>query len=1017
MCLFLSLFFRGWTQIKPSEIESENSYYYYYLTRANGLPSDRVKAVLQDFRGFVWIATSNGLARYDGLNIEVFQHKANDTNTIVDNLLYSLYESKDSLLWIGGIDGLSIYNPFIGAFTNYSYYASDNKKFPAKGVICFFEDNDGSMWLGTENGLVHMLFHPLRIECFPLKENNDPSNHTWSFKHIDVILADPRDDSKLLLGTLGGLIQFDKKSKSISRDYSKGYLGNYDIISALLLYNRYLWTCGWGTGLNCFDLESETWKEYPFNNKKPLDILGITPKSPDELWLATTDMGLGVFNMKKETFSFHPKDVLNPNSLLSNITLSIKYINKTGIWIPSDDGINILNSDFRSFKKISFPFNVAGISTFYRDSLNDNFYVGASEGNGIYQWKENDNTWKTILPDIHFDKNTFSVHKIYMDSKHKIWVSTSQNLFFLNEKNNGLELYKTEEGKPIPSAENWMSGLFEDSRGFLWVGTRDEGVWKLDPDRKNVTHYINSENNNESLINGCYFSAIKEDCYGNIWIGSNAGISIYSPVRNAFYNDLMNILVKWGVTKHWVNGIEKGKDGNMWLSVDGEGLVKIDISNPASLRIRLFNTMNGLNDLAMGRLAQDPLGDFWLVNYGLIHLNPNNESVHIINQFNGLHEKINVYEPLYIDYLGNIYIGGNNAFEIKNIHDINFNSRPVSIVMDYLEVNGKRQGIGYSPVSDVLFNLKSDENNLLFKFSVICFENSDRLTIRYKLEGFDEEWILAGDRREARYTNLPPGDYRFVVQISNSGKGLQKESAIGLNIPLVFYRTWWFILIVVVCVALIVFAILRNRINHLLKVERIRNRIARDLHDDIGSTLSSISIMSDLLSQAHVDADSEKKIGIIGNTADQMLEKMDDIIWTVNPSNDTFSNLELRIREFAIPLLELKDIHFEIHFDKNLSGQTLQMEKRRDLYLIAKEAINNLVKYSKCKSCQILFFSDNSGFCMKITDDGEGFDTEIITNRNGLRNMQQRAKNIDANIQITSSKGKGTQILLCLKTI
>lgn len=197
----------------------------------------------------------------------------------------------------------------------------------------------------------------------------------------------------------------------------------------------------------------------------------------------------------------------------------------------------------------------------------------------------------------------------------------------------------------------------------------------------------------------------------------------------------------------------------------------------------------------------------------------------------------------------------------------------------------------------------------------------------------------------------------------------------------------------------------------------MRTRIANDLHDDIGSTLSSISILSEILSK-HLDhPNSAEMINKIGNNAHSMLESMDDIIWAVNPANDKFQNLGLRIREYAIPLFESRNISFHIQFPDSLATMHLSMELRRNIYLIAKEAVNNLVKYSQSETAIIEVFEHNSMLTLNILDNGVGFDSALPSSRNGLRNMHYRAGQINAELQIESSSGNGTKIQLRVRVI
>ena len=210
---------------------------------------------------------------------------------------------------------------------------------------------------------------------------------------------------------------------------------------------------------------------------------------------------------------------------------------------------------------------------------------------------------------------------------------------------------------------------------------------------------------------------------------------------------------------------------------------------------------------------------------------------------------------------------------------------------------------------------------------------------------------------------------------------------------------------------------LRNRLlerNRSLQRElEIRSQIASDLHDDMGSSLSSIHIFSELLRKS--GSNSHDLLSKIEANAKDTLEALDDIIWLVKPSNDKFSNLSMHISEFSIPLFESKNIAFEIDFPDAISEIPLPMETRRNIFLIIKESVNNLIKYSECSKASIRAFRDQGDLCFVVKDNGKGFDPLKLTNRNGIKNLKARANQIHADIQINSAPGQGTEIILVVK--
>lgn len=316
--------------------------------------------------------------------------------------------------------------------------------------------------------------------------------------------------------------------------------------------------------------------------------------------------------------------------------------------------------------------------------------------------------------------------------------------------------------------------------------------------------------------------------------------------------------------------------------------------------------------------------------------------------------------------------------------------------------------------------LKHDQNNLTFGYTAVCFDETHLMRYRYKLEPVEKEWNPPTSQLQARYMQLKPGKYRFIVDVGYKGKWLDKQRyVVDVEIRQVYWKSWWFITLMTLLIGGMVYGFFRYRLNQYLKLQKLRVKIASDLHDDVGSTLSSISIMSDLLqSQLDNTTRSEQMIQEIGTNAHTMLDSMDDIIWSVNPSNDKFQNLALRIREYAIPLFEMKDIGFSIVTPEEMNDLSLTMDVRRNVFLIAKEAVNNLVKYSECTQASIEFGFAHNTLNMTVKDNGKGFDMEKInTSRNGLKNMKRRAEQIQGSLKIISEIARGTDISFSVKII
>ena len=310
--------------------------------------------------------------------------------------------------------------------------------------------------------------------------------------------------------------------------------------------------------------------------------------------------------------------------------------------------------------------------------------------------------------------------------------------------------------------------------------------------------------------------------------------------------------------------------------------------------------------------------------------------------------------------------------------------------------------------------LTYNQNVISFEFAALNFFHPERNQYAYMLEGYDKDWIYTdAGKPYANYTNLDPHSYTFKVKGSNNdGVWNNIPATIKLIITPPFWQTWWFRILLMSAGVAFVYGYYRNRINQILLLQKIRNKIAADLHDDIGSTLNSISVYSEV---AKKDPSQQNfALDMIGESSRKVIESMSDIVWSINPENDGFDKIILRMRSLSYNMMKAKKIEFTFRTDETLNEIKLPMEMRRNFYLIFKEAMNNLVKYSRAQRASVLLTRNNREITCIIHDDGIGFDAMAKFNGNGLNNIRRRAKEIDARLNIESKKGNGTNIELIM---
>jgi signal transduction histidine kinase len=321
--------------------------------------------------------------------------------------------------------------------------------------------------------------------------------------------------------------------------------------------------------------------------------------------------------------------------------------------------------------------------------------------------------------------------------------------------------------------------------------------------------------------------------------------------------------------------------------------------------------------------------------------------------------------------------------------------------------------------------LKYKQNYFTVEFAAPDFSSGTPVQYAYKLEGFNTDWIATGTRNFVSFSNLEGGTYTLRVRATNTpGVWSKHEAAIRIRVIPPFWKRWWFFILCAAVVAGSVYALYRYRVNEIIKRQAMRNKIASDLHDNIGSTLSSISVYSQVAEIQNKKQNApalEDVLQKIGNASTEMISEMNDIVWAINPRNDSMEKMIDRMESYAKPLLAAKNISFEFTCSEDLLKSNLKMEKRKNMYLVFKEAVNNALKYSGCTRLNVVISNTRNQLQMTISDNGMGFDTGLESQKkggslggNGLKNMTMRALEMKGNVYITSSPGNGTTInLVC----
>jgi signal transduction histidine kinase/ligand-binding sensor domain-containing protein len=984
ICLFLTALV-----ICFSSLHAQKYYLFHTYTTNEGLANNNIMTINQDRYGYIWIGTDAGVSKFDGYT---FDNKA--IPVISGNSAFVEYIEKDSLgnlIITGFMQGIHVQQPN-GAFKQ---YLSRSKQI---GKNC---PNTLKTWI--KNSL--LVGESRKLSIFKdgkFKMIYDVGNNMQAVTTIE------RDISQnIWFGGYFGLATIACGDSTYAVNFLPELKDKY-IIKILFDQRRTLWI---GTSQGLFKLvfnKSGEWKKgyklsQPFVELTNTFINHLYFDSDKNLWVSTST--LGVFKINKDKII---ETITSVNGLPNDRVMCTFQDNEKNYWFGTNYGLCKLSG----FNKFAYAYNrkkLENIETIAKDSFG-RYWI--SSGTNLYMLKNNK------IDNILLDNSP--IHKggiklLLIDPHQKLWIANHNGLFTLSLDD------RTPDFKKIKQVANFKSIGAKRIKSLTCV---KDNIWLCFD--KEIYLFRNDKlllcKINCPTLNNIRPNCIVQDHFGYFWIGDfNFGLYRMKLIKidNNFVEfDSVKVYQSLkpdsAFVNAWVQDLKIDHEGNLWQASLYSGVYKLKLdASKGVVGAKLYSTKNGLSSNMVTQVVEDQKHRVWFATQeGADCLTNDNGSDKIIhyNKKDGLGTQV---EDILPD-VGMVYlIFSEGLFAVENGSSAKSIINQPNVFITNIAINGKSDTVALANKmpAKYLFN----QNYVAFEFVSVSFQQENAILYQYILEGLDKSWCNFTDRRYVGYNSLPPGKYIFKVRAKSEEGILSQTASFTFVIRPPFYKTWWFMLLSAGVLILVVTFAYQYRIKQILKLERLRTRIASDLHDDVGSTLSSISILSEILAiQPDNNPKSADLIGKIGVNARNMLESMDDIIWAVNPANDKFQNLGLRIREFAIPLFESKDIKFQIHFSEHLATLHLPMDVRRNVYLIAKEAINNLVKYAECTQAEIRFYEEHVNMVMIIKDDGKGFNPAHPSSRNGLKNMQRRADQIGATLEIYSEPGKGACISLII---
>lgn len=1007
-----------------SSYGQESQLYFDKITTQHGLSHNKVNCILKDQRGFIWFGTDDGLNRYDGKNFIRFQNKRGDTTTISGNIIRDIFEDKDGVLWIATSDGgLSSYNYRLEPkkqFRQYKYLSRERNAVPVT-LNALVEDKLGNLWLATSGRSV-LRFNKEK----GLYDEPEP-------KGLRTMLALCLDkDGVIWAGREGGsILKIDPKKDTFWEDprYRALYadLPHATVTSLFKDNENNIWFGSWDEVLFKYNpttgVEEVFKKNQSSNSFENDEINSFAQDANGRIWMGGNNKGLHIYDKKKNRFYNLTHDPSREGTIADN-RINCVFIDSSGrVWIGTDKGISVNDPSRQQFVQSFLPDAGSGLQQtliygFFEDE-NGGMWTGTSRG--IY-YRSGPDEQLEHRP-LKYKGTDLHVTTFFKSPSGQMYIGTNYSVFTYDPEKNSIALLPNTEKDTVMTRliESRIVSIVQtviNGNDVLLVSPYGHYIAYYDlKDKKWISRLDSSQNiiQRFNLRDNLVRKFVKAN-NGRIWLATvktGLGLWVNNPHPKVSY---FNNEIPDAIANNNVYDIAQDENGNLWVSTYGSGLYHFNISTGN------FDHVVSSNNLIEG-LQTDHHGNVWMVSNGMVHKYDPKRNSYTSYELPDLEKSGGVKGYIYKDRKGYMYVSGANYYIRFHPDFIREQKGRLKVhLTDFFVFNNSFSHLLY----DDEIKLSYKKNYFTIDFAAPDFSSGDAISYSYMLEGFDEDWIDAGNRNFVSYSNLGGGTYIFKVRATNVPGVWSKEFTTKTIVirPPVWRRLWFYILAAVV-LASIVYIVYRYRINELLKRQAIRNKIAQDLHDNVGSTLSSISVYSQVAKIYHArqsQDDLQTTLEKISSTSSEMISEMNDIVWAINPRNDNMSVILQRMESFARPLLAAQGINFEFRYDESITSLNLAMETRKNFYLIFKESVNNSIKYSGARQIAVDISQKASHIIMSIKDDGKGFDlaktsqghksSDVFGGGNGLKNMQLRAKEMKGSLVIQSQPGKGALVKL-----
>jgi ligand-binding sensor domain-containing protein/signal transduction histidine kinase len=953
------------TPTTPSTAAQPNGYTLSSWQTEDGLPQMTPTAITQTRDGYLWVGTFNGLSRFDGVRFTSFTVKS--TPEFSSDHIAHLFEDLAGTLWIGTSEGGLV------QYRKGRFHAvpgpDDFSRFRVR-AIC--EDANGKLWVGTSRGLCHVVDGRLR----------------WATQEL-----------------------------SIRREVVSVFRGLRDDF----------WI---GTHRDIRRVRQDGEVDEPIHS--PRNVRFWAMDSSGQIWGCFVEGNLGIIPPDGTTMEFRNGEKIDA------VHFGRDQVLRIGTLSGRLSELALTNSN----RFVALATFEAGVTALYQDR-DDSLWLGL-EARGL--WCLRKNPFVVIGTDRGLPKKP--VTSICEDREGRIWAATfGARLHRWNGENF--------EPAAIPGVPSQLSSLLPDSEGKLWIGSyggklasrlsngdfeyeptfgkhcrtlfqdRDGGIWAgifLD----GLDYRSGDFSMRFKVANGLSSEAIQaiaQDRNGDMWIGTAKGLNRIHD------EEVVKFLREDELAGENVRSLFVDSEGTLWIGSTGGGL-----SRWRDGQMRSIGVEQGLINDGIEQIIQDDSGYLWLgSNAGLMRANLRQLNDCVSGRSSFVHCMVfrrergtppgfgTGFQPSCFKATdGKLWFATAAGIVVINPAGIQSNSAPPPVYIEELRADKTVFTLAADIIETIV--VPAGTRRLEFRFTGLDFEAPTLMRFRHKLEGFDTEWVNAGTRREAVYTSIPPGEYRFRVSAANNQGVWNEPGAVAaLLIEPFFWQTRTFQIAApglgLLAVGAVGWGFVSRKHRHELEMierkhalERERARIAQDMHDGLGSSLVKISLLGEQAENRFAEADhAQPQVRKMTAAARQVIREMDEIVWAVNPRNDTLENFAGYLCGFAREHFSDTPVECHLDFPAQIPAKILSAEVRHNLFLAAREALNNVLKHADANHVWVRMAISSDKLGLEVRDDGRGFAANSSNDRNGLGNMHDRLQQIGGQMRLESG-ATGTHV-------